>query len=376
MAAIFDWVTGFGGTMLAFLFVLAIVVFFHELGHFQVARWFRTKVDSFSIGFGPEIFGWLDRQGTRWKVCWIPLGGYVKFAGDDNPASVPDREHLERLRAEGVDSASLFHFKPVGQRAAIVAAGPFANFILAIVIFAFLAMLVGERILMPRVDVVTPDSPAAEAGFEPGDVVTVINGRSIDSFAELQQRVALSPSTPLDITVLRDGDRTVDLKVTPEAVEITDRFGNTQTIGRLGIQRDSSGEEVRVVHHGPLSAVGYGVERTWDIITATMGYIGGIFAGTQSADQLGGPVRIAQMSGQVASFGIAPLFTFIAIISVSIGLLNLFPVPLLDGGHLVFYAYEAVVGRPLPERVQEVGFQIGLALLIALMIFATWNDLV
>ncbi|MGF1455827.1 MAG: RIP metalloprotease RseP [Alphaproteobacteria bacterium] len=376
MAAILDWMTGVGGTLLAFLFVLAIVVFFHELGHFQVARWFRTKVDSFSIGFGPEIFGWLDGKGTRWKLCWIPLGGYVKFAGDDNPASVPDKEHLERLRASGADVDALFHFKPVGQRAAIVAAGPIANFILAIVIFALLAMIVGERILLPRVDQVTTESPAAAAGFEPGDVVTAINGRSINSFAELQQRVALNPSTPLDITVRRDGDREVVLTVTPEAVEITDRFGNTQRIGRLGIQRDTSGEEVRIEHHGPISAIGYGTERTWDIITATLGYIGGIFAGTQSADQLGGPVRIAQMSGQVASFGIAPLFTFIAIISVSIGLLNLFPIPMLDGGHLVFYAYEAVAGRPLPERIQELGFQIGLAMLIALMIFATWNDLV
>lgn len=378
-----DWFFSIGGTLwttlvgtlIPFLFVLTLIVFIHELGHFLVARLFAVKVDSFSIGFGPEIFGFEDRQGTRWKLSWIPLGGFVKFTGDDNAASVPDHERLEEMRAEGVDVDGLYHFKPVWQRALIVAAGPIANFVLAITIFALIAMTFGERILLPVVDEVAEGSPAAEAGFEPGDVVLEIDGRIIDSFAEMQQIVALSPNRSLRFLVERIDGRQLELLATPSLSEVTDRFGNTQNMGRLGITRAAQQEDVRLVRHGPIVALSKGVERTWDVTVATLSYIAGIFVGTQSPDQLGGPLRIAQLSGEVAAISFPALLAFAGLISVSIGLINLFPIPLLDGGHLVFYAYEAVMGRPLSERAQEVGFRIGFALVLALMIYATWNDL-
>jgi regulator of sigma E protease len=363
----------FGGSFLSyaipFLFVLTIVVFFHELGHFWVARRCGVKIDAFSIGFGPELFGFYDRHGTRWKVAAIPLGGYVRFFGDDSAASTPDQAALDQMNEE--QRRVSFYYKPVWQRAAVVAAGPIANFILAIVIFAGIFMFYGKQASPARVNAVFPNSAAAEAGFQKGDLVLTIAGKQIDTFTDMQRIVSINPGETLDFRIDRAG-KEITLKATPKLDEHKDRFGNVLRIGRLEI----TGLMDPPVTVGPLAALSLGVQETWFVIDRTFSYIGGIVAGRESADQLGGPLRIAQVSGQVASIGFAALMHLTAVLSVSIGLLNLFPVPLLDGGHLLFYAVEALRGRPLSEKAQEMGFRIGLALVIMLMIFATWNDII
>ncbi len=375
------YIAGLGNSLLSyilpFLFVLTMVVFFHELGHFSVARLFKTKIDAFSIGFGPEIFGWYDSQGTRWKISWVPLGGYVKFFGDDNAASTPDREQLEDKAAHmsAKDRAACFHFKPLYQRALIVAAGPFANFLLSIIIFTIVLATYGQQVLSPRVDEVRPGSAAEISGLEQGDLIKVIDGRSIESFSELQSIITLNADTPLHLIVERSGQE-MELTATPRRGEITDRFGNVHNVGLLGISRQQEAEDLVTVRYNPVVAVWKGTEKTWYIISGTFNYLGRIVTGREDADQLGGPLRIAQVSGQVASLGFMALIELAAILSVSIGLLNLFPIPMLDGGHLLYYGYEAVAGKPLGERVQEMGFRVGLAFVLSLMVFATWNDLV
>ena len=366
------WGSGVLYALVGFLFVLTVVVFFHELGHFLVARWYGVKVLVFSIGFGPELFGFNDRYGTRWKVSAIPLGGYVKFFGDENAASVPDQAAVAAM-TEAERKVSFVHQK-VGPRAAIVVAGPLANFILAIVIFAVAAMIYGRPSTLPRVDSVVANSAAAAAGFQPGDVVVSINGRAIRSFSDMQRIVSVSAGDELTIVVDREGKQ-ITLRATPQLQDQKDNFGNTHRMGVLGITRSLAANETRFERVGFLTAVGLGFTETWALVDQTMSYIWRIFAGRASADQLGGPIMIAQMSGQVASVSFSLLVQFVAMISVSIGLLNLFPVPLLDGGHLLFYGIEAVRGRPLSERAQEYGFRIGMALVLMLMVFATYNDI-
>ena len=359
--------------IIPFLFVLSLVVFFHELGHFLVARWCGVRVLVFSIGFGPELIGFYDRHGTRWKISAIPLGGFVKFFGDENAASVPDKARLAAMDAQ--ERADSFMFQPVAKRAAIVVAGPLANFLLAIVIFAGVFMLYGKQTMSARVDSVQPDSAAAEAGFKTGDVVVAINGRPIENFTEMQRVVSGSAGDTLSVIVDREGNRLV-LQAKPALKEVKDNFGNVQHIGVLGISRSMAPEDLKLHPVAPPQAVVMAVQETWSVIERTLGYIGGVIAGREAANQLGGPIRIAQMSGQVASFGFVPLIQLAAVLSVSIGLLNLFPIPLLDGGHLLFYIIEGIRGRPLSERAQEVGFRIGLAIVLMLMIFATFNDIV
>ncbi|MEM7397373.1 MAG: RIP metalloprotease RseP [Pseudomonadota bacterium] len=373
---IFSMLAGFGGTFLGylipFLFILTVVVFVHEMGHFLVARWCGVGVKAFSIGFGPEIFGFEDRHGTRWRVAWIPLGGYVKFIDDENAASAGQKA-LESMPE--ADRAKTFQGKPLGQRAAIVAAGPIANFIFAILIFTAVFSIFGERITAPRVDGINPDSAAERAGFKPGDLVTSIDGTKITNFSEMQRIVATSPDRELNFVVDRNGN-TVDLTATPERKEITDRFGNTFKIGLLGIQRSASPDDWTLERHDPATAFVMGVKECYFVVSRSLGYLYDVIKGREDADQLGGPLRIAQVSGQVATAGFLALLNLAAIISVSIGLINLFPIPMLDGGHLLFYAIEAVRGKPLSESTQEIGFRIGLALVLMLMIFATWNDLI
>ena len=364
---------GLVGYVIPFVFVLSLVVFFHELGHFLIARWCGVRILVFSIGFGPEIIGFNDRYGTRWKISAIPLGGFVKFFGDDNAASVPDTARIASMDAH--ERAQSFAFQPVLKRAAIVVAGPLANFLLAVVIFAGVFMLYGKQTMSARVDSVQPDSAAAAAGFKPGDLVVAIDGRPIDNFAEMQRVVGASAGETLAITVDRDGVQQV-LKATPALKEVKDNFGNVQRIGVLGISRSMAPEDLKLHPVAPPQAVWMSVQETWSVIDRTLGYIGGVIAGREAANQLGGPIRIAQMSGQVASFGFVPLIQLAAVLSVSIGLLNLFPIPLLDGGHLLFYLIEGIRGRPLSEKAQEVGFRIGLAIVLMLMIFATFNDIV
>ncbi len=364
---------GLAGYIVPFLFVLTVVVFFHELGHFLIARWCGIKVLTFSIGFGPEITGFNDRYGTRWKISAIPLGGYVKFFGDDNAASVPDQEAVAGMTEE--EKKVSFVYQPVGSRAAVVAAGPIANFILAIAIFAGIFMIVGKQTTSARVDAVQANSAAATAGFKPGDLVLSIDGTKINSFTDMQRIVSIAAGEPMTIKVERGGVP-LTLHATPQMREIKDNFGNVHRLGVLGISRSMAPGDVRTQKMGPLAAVEAGAQETWFVVHRTLGYIGGIFTGREDADQLGGPIRIAQVSGQVATAGFAALIHLTAVLSISIGLLNLFPIPLLDGGHLLFYGIEAARGRPLSERAQEVGFRIGLAIVVMLMIFATFNDII
>ncbi len=370
-------VSGFGDTILSyllpFLFVLTVVVFIHELGHFLVARWCGVAVKVFSVGFGPEIFGFYDRHGTRWRVSWIPLGGYVKFIDDENVASAAGRKAFEALPEE--ERKRSFQGKSLAQRAAIVAAGPIANFLLAIIIFAAIFSIFGERITAAKVDAVAPGSVAERAGFEPGDRIVSIDGSEIGSFSDMQRIVATSPDRELHFVVDRGGEN-VELTATPERKEITDRFGNTMRIGLLGIQRSASPDDWTLERHDPATALVMGVKESYFVVSRSLAYLYDVVTGREDADQLGGPLRIAQVSGQVATAGFVALLNLAAIISVSIGLINLFPIPMLDGGHLLFYGIEAIRGRPLSESTQEIGFRIGLAFVLMLMIFATWNDLI
>ena len=364
---------GVVGYIIPFLFVLSLVVFFHELGHFLVGRWCGVRILVFSIGFGPEIIGFNDRYGTRWKISAIPLGGFVKFFGDDNVASVSSSARLAGM--DEAARAECFVFQPVRKRAAIVVAGPLANFILAIAIFAGIFMLYGKQTMSARVDAVQPDSAAATAGFQPGDLVLAIDGHSVESFADMQRIVSASADETLAVTVERNG-ATLTLKAVPALKEVKDTFGNVHRIGILGISRSMAEADMKLQPVPPPRAVWMGIEETWFVVERTLSYIGGVVVGREAADQLGGPIRIAQMSGQVATMGFVALLHLAAVLSVSIGLLNLFPIPLLDGGHLLFYGIEAMRGRPLSERAQEVGFRIGLAIVLMLMIFATFNDII
>jgi regulator of sigma E protease len=368
----FDFLHGlatFG--IIPFLIVLTIVVFFHELGHFLVARWCGVKVDAFSIGFGPELFGFNDRHQTRWKLCAIPLGGYVKFFGDENAASVPDHAAAAAMTA-AEQKVSLVH-QPVRKRAAIVVAGPVANFILSIVIFAGIFMSFGRQVMPARVDEVQADSAAAAAGLKPGDLIVAIDGRPINSFTDMQRTVAGSSGRTLTLTIDRGGARE-DIKATPTARGFCNAV--------LGISKRSTDIKFETV--SPPTAIALGAQETYFVIERSLCFVTGVVVGRESAKQLGGPIRIAEVAGDAWNSGldsggiataIAYLLNLSAFLSASIGLLNLFPIPLLDGGHLLFYAIEALRGRPLSERAQEVGFRIGLAIVVMLMIFAAYNDI-
>jgi len=382
--------------VIPFLFVLTLVVTVHELGHFWVARALGVAVDRFSIGFGRPIFSRTDKSGVEWRVGWIPLGGYVRFAGDaEASSSVPDGEDLSRLKAAIVDregsgaESKYFHFKPVWARALVVAAGPFANFVLAILLFAILLGAVGETVVTPRVGSVQPDSPAERAGFQAGDMIKAIDGRPIDDFMDVRQFVALRAGEPIQFLVER-GAREVSLTATPERRVENDRLTGTETrLGVLGLASSAEPGDIYRKRYAPVEAVGAGAERTWNVLATTVFYLGRIVRGLESGDQLGGPIRIAATSGAVAKAGaegapdtggkllggLVALLSLAAVLSVGIGFINLLPVPILDGGHLLFYAYEAVARRPLGAKVQAAGYRVGLALLLCLMLFATWNDL-
>ncbi len=360
------------GYIIPFLFVLTIVVFFHELGHFYAARRCGVTVEVFSVGFGRAIASWYDKHGTQWKIGWMPLGGYVKFQGDENEASVPDREALEKLD-DGAREGTLF-FKPLWQRAIVVAAGPVANFILAILIFASLYTLFGQRVTDPVVGVVAEQSAAERAGMQVGDLIVAIEGDEISTFSEVRRLVTVNANVPLLFSVVRDGQELL-LTATPDRVLEVDRFGNEYHIGRLGVAVNASEDSIRHVRYNPITALWMGVEESYFIVEQTFVVLGRIIMGRESAEQLGGPIRIAQLSGQTATLGLIALINLTAVLSVSIGLINLFPVPMLDGGHLAFYAYEAVAGKPLPEKAQDIGMRIGLAMVLTLFVFVTWNDL-
>jgi regulator of sigma E protease len=346
-------------TAAAFIVVLGVLVFVHELGHYLAARWRGVHVEVFSIGFGQALTGWTDRHGTRWKVAWLPLGGYVKLHGQERPEDVSPE-----VRAAWIPGKT-FHEKSVLSRAIVVAAGPVANFVLAMVLFAILFMAVGKPVTQPVIGDVLPNSAAARAGFMANDRILDIGDQPIKTFEDIQRIVTVSPGVSLPVTVRR-GETEQHLVVQPESRDV-----RGHQVGMLGIR----GGKVDYEPVGLPGAIWGGVTQTWTITVDTLGGLVEMISGQRGTDELGGPLRIAQLSGQVAELGIASLVSFIAVLSVNLGLINLFPIPVLDGGHLLFYLAEAIRGRPLPPRAQEYGFRAGLAVLAGLFIFATWNDL-
>ncbi len=366
--SVFSNIWAFLGYVWPFLLVLGIVVFFHELGHFMVGRWCGVKADVFSLGFGPEIYGRVDRHGTRWRLALIPLGGYVKFHGDANAASAG--ADLSALSEE--EKSVSFPTQPVWKRALIVAAGPFANFILAFVIFTGVAFFVGQGVVTPRVEGLRPGEAAEAAGFKAGDLVRFINGKPIASWTELQRIAQSSAEIPLDFVVERDG-KEVALTVTPKLRVIETPFGKNR-VGLIGLTGSSKAEDWSMKRFGPVEAVAQGVKETWYISERTVAFIAGLIMGTESMDQVSGPIGTGYMAGKVATFGFAALMNLTAVLSVSVGLLNLLPIPMLDGGHLLFQLVEALKGKPLSERTQEYAFRVGFVMMIGLMLFTTIND--
>ena len=355
-----------------FLLMITPIVFFHELGHFLAGRACGVRIDTFSIGFGPAIASWHDRYGTRWKIASVPLGGYVKFFGDDNAASTPDRGRLEHLSAE--ERLVAFPLKPLWQRAIIVAAGPFANFVLAIVILAGFLMAFGSYTAAPIISKVLPGSAAQQAGLRAGDTVVSVNGAPVQSFDEIREFVWDHAGETLTVRVRR-GDSTLVLHATPR-LTVQNFPGGKQKVGLLGIDGPTSLKQWKHVSYGLFAATGEACNETWSIIATTFDHLWRIATGGGRPTELSGVIGIAKLSGDVAAVSYFSLFRLAALISISIGLVNLFPIPILDGGHLLYYGFEAVLGRPLGAKAQDVGFRLGLAVMVGLMLLAAWNDLV
>ena len=370
----FIWETG-----IPFLIALTVLVFVHELGHYAIARWNRVRVEVFSIGFGTEIKGWDDQRGTRWKICAVPLGGYVKMFGESETIREEnDGEESERPMTDAEKAVS-FHHKSLMQRAAIVVAGPLVNFIFAVILFAALFTIAGvpqidpDKPLLAVVGSVTSNSAADNAGIKRGDKILKMGSAQINSFADLQDVVRKNPGVRMAASIER-GNAILTIYVIPSRREVKLDNGKTEFQGLLGITAEPG--EVIYVRKNPLSAIWLGVERTYAMTVRILQYLRDVIVGKRSADDLGGIIRIAQISGQVAELGLTFYISFLAILSVNLGLINLFPIPLLDGGHLAFYAIEAIRGKPLGQKAQEYGFRFGLIFVIALFIFVTWNDLV
>lgn len=354
-------------TIISFLLVIGPLVFVHELGHYLVGRWCGIQADAFSIGFGRPIFGWTDKRGTRWKVGWLPLGGYVKFAGDMNAAGVPSAEWL-MLPAE--ERARTFQAKPVWQRFLVVAAGPAANFLFAILLFMGIFAAVGQLKTLPVVGNVVAGTPAQQAGIRAGDRILAVDGTAMETFEDIGRYVSLRPGQPMDVE-LRRGEATFHLPITSAVEERTDQFNNKARVGVLGIE--SSGVTIEKVPYGELP--GLAVKQTWDMTKTMVLTLKQLIVGQRSIEELGGPLKVAQVSGQQASLGWLPVIWLMAVISINLGFINLLPVPMLDGGHLFFYLIEGVRRRPLEPKSQEWAFKAGLAALLMLMLMVTINDL-
>jgi regulator of sigma E protease len=353
-----------------FLVTISVIVFVHELGHYSIARLNGVRVETFSIGFGPELFGFRDRHGTRWKLSALPLGGYVKFFGDANAASGANQETLAAMGDE--DKRVSFHHKRVGQRAAVVFGGPLGNFVFAIVVLAIMFAVGGQRYTPPDIVEVTPGGAAATAGLIAGDRIVEVDGRSVERFEDLQTVVMEAPGVPLSFLVKR-GDAELSIIVTPERVAATDEYGTVRELGRLGVK----GGQIAYRDVGVGTAIWAAITETYNIGWGTLKAVGQMISGTRSTDELGGPIQIGRMSGDIAeNGGFLSLVFFMVILSINLGLINLFPVPMLDGGHLIFYLWEAIAGRPLKPRVQEIGLRVGFVLVIALMVWVTSKDLI
>jgi regulator of sigma E protease len=365
------FVSSMGWYVIPFIVILSVVVFFHELGHYLVGRWCGVKIDRFSLGFGPELFAWVDKRGTRWRVAAFPLGGYVKFHGDADISSAPDSAALAAM--DGGQRRQTLAGQPVLNRAAIVAAGPIANFLLAIVIFTTSFAVYGQYVLTPRVGGVEIGSPADLAGFKAGDLIKTANGRSIDSFEDLHQAISTSTGLTIDFGLERLGQE-MTISAAPSTALVDLGALGKRRMGRLGIKASTDPADRRLETCGLPRCVVWAAKDTWSIIDTTSAYVVGLFAGRESPDQVSGALGVAQIAGEVAKISILALFSLTAVFSVSVGLMNLLPVPLLDGGHLLFYAIEVVRGRPLSERSQEIGLRIGIALVAMLVIFSTSHD--
>jgi len=361
------------GTLVPFLFVLTVVVFVHEMGHYLVGRWCGIGVKAFSIGFGPELLGFNDSHGTRWKLCAIPLGGYVKFIGDMNAtSSQPSTEDLETLT--NAERKVAFHTQPIWKRAATVVAGPLFNFLLTIAVFAVLFSVYGRPVLEPMVAQVTPGSPAEKAGILPGDRFVRVDGSKVETFADVQRLVSGRGGDAITFTMLRDG-KEVTVTATPEPMEQKDALGNTIKVAVIGVVNNAELGQPRLITYNPVGAVGAAVEETGHVIQRTGQFLQRFVVGREDKCQLGGPIKIAKMSGQAAKLGFEWLVQLVAFLSVGIGIINLLPIPPLDGGHLLFYGVEAVIRRPVSERMMEMAYRTGLILVLGFMGFVFWNDL-
>jgi len=359
--------------IIPFVVLILIVVFIHEYGHYYFAKKYGVGVTDFSIGFGQEIFGWNDKSGTRWKICWIPLGGYVKFFGDRNVYSQADhKEILEKYNEE--EQKKLFILKPLYQRTLIVFGGPLANFLLALVIFFSIYTFVGKDFTPAVINEVQKDSPAMTGGLKQNDVILEIDGNKVESIMDVSKFITMSTDEIIDFKVKRSYDELI-LKIKPNIVPGEDNLGNKLNKRIVGIKLGAYNNEINHVKLGPAQAIYHAAHEVYYVGVSSLKYIGAMIFGKADTSQLGGPIRIAKISGQVAEFGVLAFISMMAYISISLGLVNLFPIPMLDGGHLMFYAFEKVLGRPLSQKTQEGFFRIGLFLLISLMFFTTFNDL-
>ena len=359
--------------VIPFIALILVVVFIHEYGHYYFAKKYGVGVTDFSIGFGKEIFGWNDKSGTRWKICWIPLGGYVKFFGDRNVFSQADQEELLK-QYNKEDQEKLFVTKPLYQRSLIVFGGPLANFLLAIVIFLSIYMFIGKDFTPALIDEVQKDSPAEIAGLMKNDVILEIDNNKVESILDVSKYIAMSTSEYVDFKVSRY-DQQIIFKIKPNLVPSEDNLGNKINKRMIGVQLSPYNNEINHVKLGPAQALIQSIGEVYFVTTSSLKYLASMLVGKGDSSQLGGPIRIAKISGQVAEFGIVPFLSMMAYISISLGLINLFPIPLLDGGHLMFYAFEKFLGRPLSQKTQEGFFRIGMFLLLSLMFFTTFNDL-
>ena len=359
--------------LIPFLILILIVVFVHEYGHYYFAKRYGVGVTDFSIGFGKEIVGWNDKSGTRWKICWIPLGGYVKFFGDRNVYSQTDHEEILR-KYNKEEQNKLFTLKPLYQRALIVFGGPLANFLLALIIFFSIYTFIGKDFTPAVINEVQKNSPAMVGGLKQGDIILEIDGNKVQSIMEVSKYITMSTDEFIDFKVNRSYDEII-LKVKPDLVQGKDNLGNSVNKRLVGIKLGAYNDEIKHKKLGPAQAVFHAINEVYYVSITSLKYIGGMIVGKADTSQLGGPIRIAKISGQVADIGLLAFVSMMAYISISLGLVNLFPIPMLDGGHLMFYAFEKILGRPLSQKTQEGFFRIGLFLLISLMFFTTFNDL-
>ena len=359
--------------LIPFLILITIVVFIHEYGHYYFAKKYGVGVTDFSIGFGRELFGWNDKSGTRWKICWLPLGGYVKFFGDRNVFSQSEQKDIINKYKEE-DRQKLFILKPIYQRAIIVAAGPLANFFLAFIIFIMINMFIGKDTTPAIIDEVQNDSPAFVAGFKKGDQIISIDNNKVESILEVSTFINISTEETIEFIILRN-DQEINLLVKPKLVDGKDSLGNSVKKRMVGIKLNPFDNAFQKKPLGPSKAIYYAAKEVWFVTVTSLNYVGKMIIGSADSSQLGGPIRIAKITGQVAEYGFVPFLSIMAYISISLGLINLFPIPMLDGGHLMFYFFEKILGRPLSQKIQENFFRIGLFLLFSLMFFVTFNDL-